>query len=135
MEMQHPLADPELCELLEGHLQHSLQRLSADRHPLAELHDALVHNLETGTMTLSALSRQLARSPRSLQRKIHGNGLTFRSLLDNVRQERALALLADHDLPLIEIAAKLQFSSTSAFCHAFQRWTGQSPHQYRKHLS
>ncbi len=135
MKMQHPLADPELCELLEGHLRHSLRRLSGDQRPLAEVQEALSHNLETGTMTLPGVARQLARSSRSLQRKIHENGLTFRSLLDSVRQERALALLADHDLPLIEIASKLQFSSSSAFCHAFQRWMGKSPHQYRKQLS
>jgi AraC-like DNA-binding protein len=132
MEIRHPLADPELCELLENHVQQSLRRLSGDHRPLAEVHDALAHNLETGDMTLPALARQLAKSSRSLQRQIHANGLTFRALLDSVRQERALVLLADQDLPLIEIASRLQFSSTSAFCHAFQRWTGRSPHQYRK---
>jgi AraC-like DNA-binding protein len=135
MEIQHPLADPELCELFESHVQLSLRRLSDARRPLAEVHDALAHNLDTGNMTLPALARQLAKSSRSLQREIHANGLTFRTLLDNVRQERAMALLADHDLPLIEIASRLQFSSTSAFCHAFQRWTGRSPHQYRRQLS
>ncbi len=135
MEIRHPLADPELCELLESHVQHSLRRLSAAQRPMTEVQEALAHNLETGNMTLPALARQLAKSSRSLQREIHANGLTFRALLDNVRQERALALLSDRDLPLIEIASKLQFSSSSAFCHAFQRWTGQSPHQYRKQLS
>jgi AraC-like DNA-binding protein len=132
LEIRHPLADPELCDLLEHHAQRGIQHLCSDKRPLEQIHDALVHGLEVGNVTLTALSRQLAKSSRSLQRTIHANGMTFRGLLDSVRQERALALLADHELPLIEIAAKLQFSSPSAFCHAFQRWTGRSPHQHRR---
>ncbi len=135
MEIRHPLADPELCELLDAHAQRKLQQASCAKHPLANIHDALAHNLEMGNVTLACLSRQLAKSCRSLQREIQENGLTFRELLDNVRQQRALVLLRERDLPITEVAFRLHFSDSSSFCRAFQRWTGQSPLQYRNHLN
>ena len=102
--------------------------------PLAAVREALAHNLATGNLTLPVLARQLAKSSRSLQREIHASGLTFRALLDNARRERALAFLWEQDLPTKELAMRLNFADASSFCRAFQRWTGQSPHQYRKHL-
>jgi AraC-like DNA-binding protein len=135
MEVRHPLADPELCELLDAHAQRKLQQASCEKHPLADIHDALAHNLEMGNVTLAFLSRQVAKSCRSLQREIQANGLTFRELLDNVRQQRAVVLLRERDLPITEVAFRLHFSDSSSFCRAFQRWTGQSPLQYRNHLN
>jgi AraC-like DNA-binding protein len=132
MELRHPSADPELCELLELHAQQRLIRLSGGRHSWNQVLDALVYNLLSGKTTLTELSSQLAMSPRSLQREIAVNGMTFRALLDQAQQERALALLQDKDLPITEVAARLCYSDVSAFSRAFQRWTGRSPQQYRK---
>lgn len=134
MDICHPQADPELCELLEGYAQRKLQH-SSHKKPLAEIYDVIAHNLESGSVTLTFISRQLASSSRSLQRELYANGTTFREILDRIRHERALALLADPDLPITEIALKLQFSDATAFCRAFQRWEGRSPHQYRRHFN
>jgi AraC-like DNA-binding protein len=57
--------------------------------------------------------------------------MTFRELLDSTRHELALNLLKDQELPIGEIAIKLNFSDSSSFGRAFHRWTGQSPVQYR----
>jgi len=131
MDVHHPLADPELCELLEGHARRQL-RDSCCNKPAVEIYEALASNLEAGEASLPFLARTLAKSCRNLQREIHAYGLTFRELLDQVRQQRAHALLNEQDVPISEVAEKLLFSSASSFCHAFQRWTGQSPHEYRK---
>ncbi len=132
MELRNPFADPELCELLELYAQRRLMRLSGGRHTWEQVREALVYNLLSGKITLTELAAQLAMSPRSLQREIAGNGMNFRALLDQTRQERALALLQDEDLSIGEIGARLCYSDLSAFSRAFQRWTGRSPQQYRK---
>jgi len=132
MELPHRFADPELCELLEYAVRQKLCHWSHANRSLAEIYEVLAYRLENGETTLTVLAQQLGKSRRSLQREISASGMTFRELLDRIRQERALALLDDHDLPITEIAAKLRYSDAATFCHAFQRWRGKSPQQYRK---
>lgn len=131
MELQHPLADPELCEILEEHAKRRLYDSPVSPEPLAHIYQALAQNLKGGNLTLTFLARQLAKSPRSLQREIHEHGLTFRDIANRVRREYALALLIERNLPIKEIACMLQFADASAFCRAFRRWTGEWPLQYR----
>jgi AraC-like DNA-binding protein len=132
MEIPLPLADLELCELLEQYTQRRHQDLRAPKTPLQDVREVLVHGLRDGSITLAQVARQLAKSIRSLQRELHANGTTFHELLANVRQEQAQKLLGDFDFTIAEIASQLSFSSTSAFCRAFQNWTGRSPSTYRK---
>ncbi len=134
MEIPHALADPELCELLEGYAQRRLRDVVGYERRLAEIRHVMIHNLENGDVSLPRVSRQLARSTRSLQRELHASGTTFHELLANVRRERALELLRDFDLPLAQVASQLKFSGMSAFCRAFQGWTGRAPREYRKQL-
>jgi AraC-like DNA-binding protein len=135
MELPHPFADPELCELLEYSARQKLRHWSNENRCLAEIYEALAYGLENGDITLTVLAQHLGKSRRSLQRDISASGMTFRDLLDRIRQERALVLLDHYDLPITEIAAKLHYSDAATFCHAFQRWRGQSPQQYRRDSS
>jgi AraC-like DNA-binding protein len=132
MDIRHRFADPELCELLEGQAKRKLEALRRDKDFLGEIQRVLAENLEMGTTTLASVSRQLAKSSRSLQREIHSRGTSFRELLDTVRENHAQRLLREIDLPLTEVAGRLRFSDTSSFCRAFQRWTGTSPTEYRR---
>lgn len=132
MELPHPFADPELCEVLEYSARRKLCHWSNAKRSLADIYEALVHRLENGDITLTVLAQHLGKSQRSIQREISASGMTFRELLDRIRQERALALLDHHDLPIAEVAAKLHYSDATAFCRAFQRWRRQSPQQYRR---
>jgi AraC-like DNA-binding protein len=134
MDIPHPLADPELCEVLEHHAQRSLASSNDQKYPLGEIRKALVHNLANAKASLGDLSMELGLSSRSLQRKILENGMTFRRLLDSVRQERAAHLLQNPGLSIKEIASMLNFSDISSFSHAFYRWTGSTPTDYRKTL-
>ena len=65
MEMRQPLADPELCELLEGYARQQLLRLSRGKPLLGEVREALMFNLAAGHPTLPVLARQLAEHPKS----------------------------------------------------------------------
>ena len=134
MDIPHPLADPELCEVLEHHAQRNLASFNDQKYLLEEIRKALVHNLANARATLGDLSVELGLSSRSLQRKILANGMTFRRLLDSVRQERATQLLQNAGLSIKEIASMLNFSDISSFSHAFYRWTGSTPTDYRRTL-
>ncbi|HLJ90890.1 MAG TPA: AraC family transcriptional regulator [Candidatus Angelobacter sp.] len=128
-------SDPELCEILESHAERKLCLSSGEKNVVAEIRGAIAHSLKTGHVSLGHISRQLAKSSRGLQREIHSYGASFSELLDDVRRDHAISLLSDREMPLSEIASRLQFSGSSAFCRAFQRWTGNSPHKYRTTLN
>ena len=60
--------------------------------------------MKTGEVSLVSISRQMGKSCRSLQREIQSYGLSFREMLDRVRQERAFFLLCKKVLSIHEVA-------------------------------
>lgn len=80
---------------------------------------------------LDRLSQQLNCSPRTLRRHLQALGTSYQSLLDELRFERAKALLSQHEWPVYRIAEVLGFSETASFRHAFQRWSGVPPSRFR----
>jgi AraC family transcriptional regulator len=61
-------------------------------------------------------------------------GTTPHQYLIRFRVERAKALLAKRDLPLIEVGLRSGFSHQSHFTRLFRRVTGTTPHSYRTKL-
>lgn len=65
-------------------------------------------------------------STRTLRRRLELEGTSFRELVDEVRQSRAEALIAD-GISVSQIAHWLGYGSSSAFVHAYKRWRGVTP--------
>ena len=80
---------------------------------------------------LEGLAEQLNCSPRTLRRHLHDAGCSYQGLLDELRFERAKLLLHETEWPIYRIADTLGFSETASFRHAFVRWSGVSPSQFR----
>jgi AraC-like DNA-binding protein len=66
-----------------------------------------------------------------LRRHLQATGSSYQQLLDELRFERAKQLLQDEQLPIHRIAEALGFSETASFRHAFIRWSGVAPSQFR----
>jgi AraC-like DNA-binding protein len=88
--------------------------------------------LGDGEPSITVLSKRLGTSERTLRRRLAEEGASFRGLVDQVRRERAEALLGAERLSLTEIAFALGFSEGSAFTRAFNRWFGVPPRAYRR---
>jgi len=80
---------------------------------------------------LDGLAEQMNCSPRTLRRHLHDLGCSYQELLDELRFERAKQLLAEDQQPIYRIAETLGFSETASFRHAFVRWSGVAPSQFR----
>ena len=80
---------------------------------------------------LEGLAEQMNCSPRTLRRHLHDVGCSYQALLDDLRFERAKLLLNDTEWPIYQIAEALGFSETASFRHAFVRWSGVAPSQFR----
>ena len=81
---------------------------------------------------MNEIAAQLHTSTRSLRRRLSEEGTSFRQLLEEVRQTLAEELLATGGLTLEEIAERLGYGEVSNFTHAFKRWKGLAPRQYRR---
>lgn len=80
---------------------------------------------------LDGLARTLNCSGRTLRRRLQALGSSYQTLLDELRFEHAKHLLVEARLPVHCIAEQLGFSETASFRHAFIRWSGVAPRQFR----
>ena len=87
--------------------------------------------LDNEQKQISLLSAK-GTSVRTLQRRLKDAGVNYSDLQNDVRKTLALNLLENETLALAEIAFSLGYSEVSAFNHAFRRWVGQSPGDYRR---
>jgi AraC family transcriptional regulator len=82
--------------------------------------------------TLSELAALCRLSQRHLVRAFQAEtGRTVGDYVQQIRLERAQALLSETNLPISEIAGLVGFSSSAAFSTAFRRLCGQAPLSYR----
>jgi AraC-like DNA-binding protein len=83
-------------------------------------------------VSLADLTTHLHMSESTVQRKLRAEGTTHSELLDALRRELSLELLAQGELDVAEIAFRLGFAHPPAFHRAFKRWQGMSPTEHRE---
>ncbi|MFV3014353.1 AraC family transcriptional regulator [Pseudomonas sp. KHB2.9] len=81
------------------------------------------------TPALAAVAAQLCMSDRTLRRRLADQGQSYQSVLDQIRMDRALALLDNPRMTIDEVAYEVGFSDAHNFRRAFKRWTGHGPRQ------
>lgn len=125
-------ANPQLLRYLEQFTQETLAKLYPPDTWTEKVVDLIRAGLGRGEKpALDGIAGQLALGPRQLQNKLRQENCTYQALLDRVRKELALQYLHDPHMTVCEIAFLLGFSEQSAFNHAFKRWTGHQPGEYR----
>jgi AraC-like DNA-binding protein len=77
------------------------------------------------------IARRLGMSHRTLARRLASEGLTFTAILDELKIDLAKSYLKKDELPISQTAWLLGYGEVSAFTHAFRRWTGMTPRQWR----
>lgn len=125
------LCDPATNSLLMTQVEKQLQSLTQPDF-VQQLRAHLLANLASNQVSITDVAAAFEISPRTLQYQLNNYGLGYRSLLEQIRQERAEHYLRTTDLSLHEIAFLLGYSEQSPFQNAFRRWTGESPGCFRK---
>lgn len=82
--------------------------------------------------TLGAVARQLRTTPRTLRRQLQSQETSFRQLSNELRVHIALRYLRETRMTTEDIAFALGFSDAANFRHAFRRWTGRTPNEFRQ---
>ena len=84
------------------------------------------------THNANGLAALLAMSPRTLHRQLREEGASLQALKNEVRCERAKALLYRSAKPVKQVAAATGFRNEKSFIRAFRQWTGVTPGEFRE---
>jgi AraC-like DNA-binding protein len=98
------------------------------------LRQALTPLLGEQPLRLELAAEIAGMSPRTLERRLADDSLTWRRLAGQIRFDAATEMLRDPDRAIIEIACDLGYSDPANFSRAFRRWAGSPPSAYREAL-
>jgi AraC-like DNA-binding protein len=93
---------------------------------------AIEQQLGEGNCTQVEVAAELGMHPRTLQRRLRGEGENFEAIKDEVRRDAAVRYLRETRLPLKTVAGLLGYSELSVLYRSCQRWFGESPSTVRQ---
>jgi AraC-like DNA-binding protein len=126
-----PSANAALLHAFEQHAEAVLRTIAEENSPARQVARVVSQRLKGSTPVLDEVAKELAMSPRSLQRTLRESGTSYQTLLDDVRRDLAIRHLANPSTSAGQVGFLLGFSEPSAFHRAFKRWTGKTPSDYR----
>lgn len=129
-----PGSDPILLMLIKDAIRQLGENgsgVSSEASLLDRARQTILATLPMGEPVLEPIAHQLGLCEWTLQRKLREHGLSFTQVVDQIRQESAIAHLKQRHLSVTQLASMLGYSETSAFSRAFKRWFGVSPKQWR----
>lgn len=133
LDLPLPRANPHSTQLCEQQCQALLAKRQVRSGLAGQIRDRLLST--PGRLAdMEVIASELNISSRTLRRRLEEQGSSFRQLQEEVRQALAEELLAIASLSQEDIAERLGYSEVSNFLHAFKRWKGLTPGQYRQTL-
>jgi AraC-like DNA-binding protein len=125
-----------LAHLISETLEHEAPlRLPTCSDPLVT--SAMAYTQENlRSVSIDQVARAIGASPRTIRRRFETHaGLSWRSYLLQARILKALALLAQPEQSILQIALDVGFNSLSAFGRAFATRFGETPSSYRRRVT
>lgn len=129
------MASAEMARVIGAQAEAQMRQLADEPEFMHALKIMLTQGLTMGRVGAADVAQRMGISSRTLHRRLSACAYVFRDILDDVRRERAESYLALSQHSLAEIAFMLGYTEQSTFQHAFKRWTGTTPQQYRAGLS
>jgi len=100
--------------------------------PETALRAIITQSLPSGRCTLVKVAHGLSVHPRTLQRHLAAQGLSFEHVVNDVRRDRARHYLENSAMPLGELSDLLGYSEQSSLTRACRVWFGVSPRSVRQ---
>lgn len=124
--------DPFLSDLMVKMCEDALAVRASTSSPFrTAVENAIAPLLPHAEADAKTVARKLGLSERTFARRLAAEGLSFGSILDDLRRDLAMRYLGEN-LQASQIAWLLGFRQLSSFSHACRRWTGKSPSRYRR---
>ena len=126
------LQDPITHEMAREICQRFLTELPYCGGTAAAVRRALLEQMPWRFPHLESMAQELSIEPRTLRRRLEAQGTTYREILADVRRTLAVDYLRKTRMTTEDIASRLGYSDAANFRHAFLRWTGRTPNEYRR---
>jgi AraC-like DNA-binding protein len=127
--------DPVLRSLLETQANASLRLTGSHSGAAQDVARVLASRLTRRPVDIGGVARTLATTPRTLQRRLTSEGVSFQELVDEARRDTAARLLRESTLSIGEVAYLVGYSEPAPFHRAFKRWFGATPQDFRRQLT
>jgi AraC-like DNA-binding protein len=124
-------ADTRLLATIDPKLDAALGLKGRARSLIDQVRVAVCHRMTGERPSVARIAKDLATSPRTLQRRLQEDGTSYQQVLDDVRLRTARRLLSRTRLRAEEIAFLLGFDEFNSFTRAFRTWEGVSPNDWR----
>jgi AraC-like DNA-binding protein len=119
-------ADPRLAHILNGYAA------SLPTPPPVTWHGhfqrVLARAIEAGSPSLVTVAKQMAVSPRTLQRQLAEHGTTWRDELNAARQSRAVKARQSGTASTAALARQLAYSDPRSVRRVLRRWDNETTH-------
>jgi AraC-like DNA-binding protein len=124
-----------MWSFFEPTLRQRLADLDSTAGMAERVRSTLLETLPAGEVSIQVISRKLAVSARTLQRRLQDEGTSFQRILDTLRASLAHHYLRNTEMSSAEISFLLGFEDSNSFARAFQSWTGKTPQTARSEIS
>lgn len=124
-------SDPAILEIMLRRSDEMLRALAIENDLVTRVKSAIRRRLGGTAPTLVMIAQDCNMSRATLQRKLTSVSSGYQKLLDEVRYNVAREYLDSDDASVDELSYLLGYSETSAFHHAFKRWTGIGTVEYK----
>jgi AraC-like DNA-binding protein len=121
----------ELWRIFEPELRARLALLDDSANLTQRVRAVLHEALPAGLVAIEPVARRLAMSPRTIQRRLAGEGTSFSAVVQDTRTALSRHYLRATVMPVAEIALLLGFDEPNSFYRAFREWSGETPRQFR----
>lgn len=127
-----PLADDRVVKAIDKRCRDLPPRPASSRQDWVGYLRMVLRHAEGDVPTLESIAQMNCVSPRTIERHLRRENLSFRGLLHQARFERACELLENPLASVANIAQRLGFSDAANFSRAFRRAIGATPTAYRQ---
>ena len=124
--------DPITHAMATDMCRHIMMRLDQSGGMATRVRQALLEQMPWRFPRVESMAERLSLDARALRRRLEAQGTSYRKVLSEVRLALALEYLQKTNMTTEQIATRLGYSDAANFRHAFARWTGKSPQQYRE---
>lgn len=121
---QLDLLIPEYLKLIEG--------LKSELSFVNKVKIASLNLAKPELPDLASVADAFHLSPRTFQRRLVSENITFRQITDDLRKQISGLLIRHNRFSVTDISYVLGYSEPAAFIHSFKKWFGDSPERLRQ---
>lgn len=115
---------PEYLKLIEG--------LKSEASFTNKVKIASLHLAKPELPDLASVADAFHLTPRTFQRRLTTENITFRQITDDLRKQISNLLIRHNRYSITDISYVLGYSEPAAFIHSFKKWFGDAPDRMRQ---